>query len=369
MRNFHFWLVVALGSLSACTAKESPLATVNTLRVEAMMVSAAAHRHSSRHLAQVKAIAHAEIRPQVNGLIIERLFEEGLPIRKGQALYQIDDKEYRAQHAIAAAKLKEAQSTLDFAVLRLQRTEQLRISQALSQQELDERKLGLAQAQAHHAIALAEFEYTAIQLSYCTVRSPIDGVIGHSRISVGALVSANQAQPLAEVTQLSPLWVDIQRPLTHHLHFDAQGAEISMEFKEGDTLKERGKVMMVEHSVSQSSNSVLIRARFDNTERRLLPGMQIEALLSAATPSPLILIPQTSVTRLPNGKAQVMVINDKSLTEVRVIELADAIGNHWAVQSGLNEGEVIILSGQQKLKPDTKVQAQLQRPANFVAGS
>jgi membrane fusion protein (multidrug efflux system) len=366
MRRITFFVFISLTGVMGCSRSVPPTPTPQAPQVKAMRVVEQDYQASKRYLAQVNSVAQAQIRAQVSGILSAQLFEEGERVEQGQALFQIDPKLYRVRLALARAELEQARSALNFAELRVERAKQLRATQSLSQQELDERLLSLAQAQAQLRVAQAQTEQARIQLDYCTVRSPIDGVIGRAQVSVGALVSANQPQTLAEVVQLSPVWVDIQRPLTDQLKHDGNNAQIELHL--GSHNAEYGQVVLVESLVNEGSNSVLTRARFENPQGRLLPGMRAEITLTAATAQATVLIPQSSVRMLPNGEARVFVVDGNSQTEIRIIELAEAIGNQWAVRSGLSEGDLLVLSGHQKLKAKTDVRVQLQESESLVLG-
>ena len=255
--------------------------------------------------------------------------------------------------------MAETEAAVEIASVKAQRVRSLRASSSVSQQEADEAQAELQRANAQRDLASAMLKQAEIDLQNCVIRAPIDGVIGESRVTVGALVSANQDEALAVVQRLQPAWVDIRRPLNDQLRMDATGAEIRLRLEDGSEVAEVGRVRLVESRVDPSTNSLLTRAEFANTDLRLIPGMRAQAILTAAEDDEAIFIPRQSFRRLPSGEGQVMLVNDQSRIELRRVTLAEAVGDRWRVTSGLVPGEVMVTSGLQQLQPDMQVQLNL----------
>lgn len=337
----------------------STTATSSPKSVKALRVTSETYQPSQSYLARVEASATAGIRPQVRGIIVAQHFKEGSAVTKGQALYHIDSEPYQAAVELAQARVAEAEAALEIASQKNRRIQALAASNAVSQQAVDESRAESMQAIAQHNVARAVLKQAEIDLANCILRSPIDGIVGQSKVTVGALVSVNQSEPLAVVQQLQPVWVDIQRPLSHQLRLDAAGALVKLVLEDGSELPEFGKVRLVESRVSLSTNSLLTRAEFANTNARLLPGMRANAVLTGAFEQQGIFLPQHSVRRLPSGEGQVMLVNEQSRIELRTLDLAEATDGRWRVAAGLTPGETVVVAGLQKLEPNMEVQVTL----------
>ncbi|MFP1683243.1 efflux RND transporter periplasmic adaptor subunit [Alloalcanivorax sp. C16-1] len=309
----------------------------------------------------------AEIRPQVNGLIEERLFEEGQEVNAGDALYRIDDSLYQAQVESAKADLARAQATLKSTRLRAQRFERLLEMKAVSQQEYDEAQAALGENQAQVAAARAAVDSARINLDYTTIEAPISGRIGRSSVTAGALVTASQAQALATIRQLDPIYVDLtqsNRELRQlraaleagRLQKVGEGqARVTLLLEDGSSYDREGALQFSEFAVEESTGSVTLRALFPNPDSDLLPGMFVRARLPQGERDNAILVPQKGVTRDPNGNATALVIGAEDKVEQRKVTTERAVGNQWLISDGLKAGDRLIIEGLQKIRPGAKV--------------
>ena len=295
----------------------------------------------------------AEVRPQVNGILEKRLFEEGAEVEEGQQLYQIDDDVYQA-----ALKSAEASSISTRSLA--ERYGILVKENAVSQQEYDEARAAGLQAQA----ALDE---ARINVRYTKVLAPISGRIGRSAVSEGALVTSGQSQQLATIQQLDPIYVDITQSSREMLNLrrdleagrlqkaGGNAAAVSLTLEDGSTYGEQGSLEFSEVSVDEGTGSVTLRAVFPNPDRLLLPGMFVHAELVAGAKSDAILAPQQGITRTPRGNATAMVVNDENKVESRDVVTERTVGNRWLISSGLNEGDRLITEGLQYIRPGASV--------------
>ena len=304
----------------------------------------------------------AEVRPQVNGILEKRLFEEGAEVEEGQQLYQIDDDVYQA-----ALKSAEASSISTRSLA--ERYGILVKENAVSQQEYDEARAAGLQAQA----ALDE---ARINVRYTKVLAPISGRIGRSAVSEGALVTSGQSQQLATIQQLDPIYVDITQSSREMLNLRRDleagrlqkagdnAAAVTLTLEDGSTYSEQGKLEFSEVSVDEGTGSVTLRAVFPNPDRLLLPGMFVHADLVAGSKSDAILAPQQGITRTPRGNATALVVNDEDKVESRDVVTERTVGNRWLIRSGLNEGDRLITEGLQYVRAGVSVNVE---PAGNVA--
>jgi len=309
----------------------------------------------------------AEVRPQVNGIIQKRLFSEGSDVKAGQVLYQIDPATYRATLASARAALARAEANLVPARLKAERYRDLVKIHAVSQQDYDDASAALQQAVADVASAKAAVETARINLDYTRVTSPISGRIGRSAVTVGALVTANQAAPLATVQELSPMYVDVTQSSAELLKLKrnlASGllkkdgnaqARVRLLLEDGSAYPLPGTLKFSEVTVDQGTGSVTLRAIFPNPQHILLPGMFVRAEVEEGVNEQAILVPQRGVSRNQKGEATVMLVGADDKVEPRTIMVERTVGDAWLVSDGLKAGDRVILEGFQRARPGTQV--------------
>jgi membrane fusion protein, multidrug efflux system len=296
----------------------------------------------------------SEVRPQVTGIIRERSFIEGSVVRAGQTLYRIDASVYQAAEAEARADLASAEATRDAANVRANRLRPLAEIEAVSQQDHTDAVARAREAEAAVAQIRARLEAATIDLSKTTVPAPISGRIGRSLVTTGALVTANQAQSLATIHRLDPIFVDIQQSSADFLSLRraltkgdvvASSATVTLTLEDGSAYTESGTLQFAEAMVDPNTGSVVLRARFPNSSGLLLPGMYVRARLSQATVREAILVPQQGVSRDPKGQATVMLVGPDDKAVQRVIQAERTIGDKWLVRSGLRPGDRVITEG------------------------
>lgn len=325
----------------------------------------------------------AEVRPQVNGIIQKRLFQEGGFVKANVPLYQIDPSLYQAQLNSAAANQTKAEATAKVAKLKRDRYEQLVKTKAISQEDYDEVEAAWEEAEADVNVAKASVDMSKINLDYTHVLSPIDGIIGKSSVTEGALVTASQSDALARVQQLDPIYVDATQTLAERLRLRKQIAAGLLEGVPDDQLEPelilveentlyhgQGKALFFETTVDQTTGSVNLRTQFPNPDALLLPGMYLKVKVVMARKKDAILVPQQALQRDPAGKAYVVVVKDTGEAERRPVETMRAIGNEWLLSSGLSAGEQVVVQGFQYIRfvpgmPAPKVKAKVMTYADL----
>jgi membrane fusion protein (multidrug efflux system) len=316
----------------------------------------------------------SEVRPQVSGIIQKRVFEEGSNVKAGQLLYQIDPAIYQAEYDSAKANLARAEATVGSEKLKAERYAELVKIEAVSKQANDEAAAALKQALAEVAAAKAALEKARIDLEYTRVVAPISGRIGRSAVTPGALVTANQAEALATVHQLDPIYVDViqssaellqlQRKLEQGKLQRAGDNSISVQLvlEDGSIYEEEGTLAFSEVAVDPSTGSITLRAVFPNDKGLLLPGMYVRARMTQGVANDAILVPHAAVSFDPRGNAVVMVVNAENTVESRIVKTAQSVKDKWVIIDGLNPGERVIVEGLQVARPGTVVDAQEAKP-------
>ena len=307
----------------------------------------------------------AEVRPQVSGIILKRVFTEGSDVKAGQILYQIDPASYQAAFASAKAAEARAEANLIPARLKEERYRDLVKIKAVSQQDYDDAYAALKQSEADVASTKAAVETARINLAYTKITAPISGRIGRSTVTDGALVTANQPAALAIIQQLDSMFVDVtqstaellrlQQNLSKGIMQKSASAQVRLLLEDGSKYLLPGVLRFSEVTVDQSTGSVTMRAVFPNPKQYLLPGMFVRAILEEGINENAILIPQQGVTRNPKGDAEVMVVGAEEKVESRPIKVVRTVGDNWLVSDGLKAGDRVILEGFQKARPGTQV--------------
>lgn len=309
----------------------------------------------------------AEVRPQVNGIILKRLFTEGSDVKAGQLLYQIDPAVYQAAVASAKANLAKAQANEQSARLKAQRYAELVKVKAISRQEYDDADAAWKQQVAEIGAAKAALQSANINLAYTRITAPISGRIGKSAVTEGALVTAQQADSLTSISQLDPMYVDVRQSTADLLRLKRQvaagkltqgkqdGAKVSFQLEDGSQYGEQGTLQFSDVTVDETTGMVTLRVLVPNPHDLLLPGMFMRATLQEGERPEGLLVPQTAVTRTPKGGATVMVVTADNKVELREVQLSRVVGDSWVVESGLDAGEKVIVAGLQKVKPGAVV--------------
>ena len=310
----------------------------------------------------------AEVRPQVNGILRERAFEEGSDVKAGALLYQIDPAPYQAAFEQAKASLAMAEANVPAARSRAERMKGLVAIHAVGQQDYDDAVAALQQAEASVAAAKAAVESARINLSYTPIRAPISGRTGRSSVTVGALVTAYQPVPLATVQQLDPIYVDVAQSSAELLRLqkslkggaltkDASWSRVKLILEDGTPYPREGKLKFREVTVDPATGSVTLRMVFPNPDHVLLPGMYVRAVVEEGVVSDAILVPQQGVARTPKGEPYALVAGQDGKVEQRMLTVGRAIGDRWLVTAGLAAGDQVIVEGTQRIRPGADVKA------------
>lgn len=323
---------------------------------------------------RVTALSVSEVRPQVDGIILERLFNEGDDVRKNQPLYQIDSAIYKANCDIAKANLEEAMAREEVLKHDVKRERKLQKANAVSQKDFDNTLSSFRQAQALVAKAKAELERAEINLAYTTIRAHTSGRIGFSEAWPGTLVTANQIKPLALIQQINQVYVDLTRPSADILRLREEfrrennpkknNVKLMLEngliYTKSDKSPICGKLLFSDISVGKDTGSVALRAIFENYDNILLPGMYVSAIIEDGIYNNAILVPQQSVMSQGNNSHFVYILKNegnKFIVEKREVQLERTYGNFWIIRQGIKAGDFVVVSGTQYASPGKIVDA------------
>ncbi|WP_349976447.1 solvent efflux RND transporter periplasmic adaptor subunit SrpA [Pseudomonas sp. WHRI 8519] len=358
--------LTALMLVTGCGEKEQVSSATPPPDVGVYTVRAQALTLTTDLPGRTSAFRVAEVRPQVSGILQKRSFVEGTEVKLGQQLYQIDPRTYEAQLRRAEANRTSAQNLA-------RRYETLLKTKAVSKQQYDDALAAWKQAEADYQVARIDVQYTR-------VLSPISGRIGRSTVTEGALVTNGQAQSLATVTQLDPIYVDVTQPITKLLGLQKalesgglqktgeNQAEVSLTLDDGSAYPLPGTLKFSEVSVDPTTGSVTLRAEFPNPNRKLLPGMFVHALLKEGVRNAAILVPQQAISRDTRGVPSVWVVKADNTVESREIQTLRTVGNAWLISKGVTEGERIVTEGVQRVRSGIAVNAVEANNVNLVDG-
>jgi membrane fusion protein (multidrug efflux system) len=321
----------------------------------------------------VNAFRQSLVRPQVNGVITERLFEQGTVVKKGQQLYQIDDIQYKAALNSAKADVLSAKANVRRVKAKTNRYKNLLSSNSISQQDYDDVIAELAQAEAAVSVAEASVKMAEVNVEYTRVLAPISGRISRSYVTEGTLVTSNQAATLATITQLDPIYVDMQisgaevLKMQQQYSFDnALPVKLIVDENSGDLYPDTGKLEFAEVMVDSSTGSLTLRAIFPNPNHVLLPGLFVRTEIIFAERTALV-VPQRATIRQPDGGLTVYVVDKDNIAQLRPIMSSGVYKDQWIVTDGLAPGDTIIIAGYHKIRPGALVSPQPWQAANNPA--
>ena len=347
-------------ALISCGKKVGPQAggAMPAMPVSVIELKATSVPISAESVAQTEGAKEVEIRPRVGGILLKKLFEEGTPIKAGQAMFLIDPVPFQIALANAKAQLAQQQSRVEQTQREAQRLQGLLTTQSISQRESDNAGSDNSQARAGLAQYEASVHEAELNLSYTTVISPLSGIAGRFQFSEGALVSANTSL-LTTVSQISPIWVRFSlsdsesAQLGGHLT-EASVKEVALLLPNGKEYPKKGKLNFAASGIDPQLGTQQLRAVFDNTDKTLLPGQFVRVRVTTGTKDGVFVVPQIAVSTNDQGKF-VYVANEKNEAIIKLIVVGNWVGKDWVVLSGLEAGEKVIVDNVIKLHPGVAV--------------
>ena len=305
-------------------------------------------------IGKVKAKELALVRPQVSGIIEKQLFKEGSFVKQGDILYKIDSATYKATLNQSLALLNSAKASLISAEAKSKRATELLKFDGISKQEADEIKASYLQAKALVEQRAAELENAKIDLNRCEIKAPISGYIGISNVTVGALVNANQSEELVNIRDTQTVFVDLSQSYNEILNLKSIGdleddIEVSLKFDNGFEYPIKGKLEARELSVDESSQTVTLRAVFNNPNNLLLSGMMTKAILKSKKSIDGFLIPQQAVLRDQKANPIVTLVTPENKTITKIVKIERSVGNKWLILDGLEQSDKIVVEGLNKI--------------------
>ncbi len=312
--------------------------------------------------ARVAALRSADIRAQISGIVQRRLFEQGAEISAGTVLFQINPAPFKADVDSAAAALQRAEAVLARARIQIERLKPLLRTDAISRQTYDDAISQRDQAAADVAQARATLARHQLNLQFASVEAPIAGRIDQALVSEGALVSPTDATPMARIQQIDQVYVDVRQPASVLESLRQQAGstapELAVEIlgSNGTPLGMQGHILFSGIEVDAGTGDVLLRVLVDNPERRLLPGLYVQARIPRARYANALTVPQQAVVRT-SGQSSVWVVDGQGQAQLVPVNTAELVNGQYRIASGLSAGQQVVIEGIDRLTPGVQVTA------------
>ncbi|MFN3499071.1 MAG: efflux RND transporter periplasmic adaptor subunit [Pannonibacter indicus] len=372
MRSFHAlgWLCLLLPAalLSGCNPGETGQQPSGQGAVEAGYITL--HSQSVPYNVELRgrvvALATAEVRPQVDGIVRKVVFSEGREVKAGDVLYEIDDRKFKAALMSANAAVSKAAAVTASAQMTYDRNKTLFDKAAVSSQTLEDAQSTLLQAKASQEAALADAEVARINFDNATIRAPISGQTGVSAVSAGALVTENQTSALTVIRQVDSVYVDLADTSANLLRIrgeteagrlarpTGQPLPVRLRLETGRDYDQEGTVSLADMVVGETTGTFTVRAVFQNPQRVLVPGMFVTAFVEIGTLPQAFLVPQRALIRNADGSAAVYVVSDGK-AKLQQVTASSTSANSWIVMDGVKDGDMLIVDGFQKISDGTEV--------------
>ncbi|AEQ96627.1 efflux RND transporter periplasmic adaptor subunit [Xanthomonas oryzae] len=361
-RFFSLCLVIPL-ALAACGKAASPAGSSVAPAVDIATAQARTVLQTTDLPGRVSPMRVAQVRARVAGIVLARRFEEGSDVKAGQVLFQIDPAPFEAAVARARGELTRSEAELENATAQFERSQQLVQRQVISRQDFDTARSNFKSTQAAVASARAALKTAQLDLGFATVRAPIDGRIGRALVTEGALVGqGGDATEMALVQQLDPIFADFNRPVAEALKLRGRARKGDAPLKVVIDIPELGQtregdLLFADMRVDETTDTVSLRAQFDNRDNLLLPGMFVRVRTPNGTASDAVYVPQRAIQRRPGGNAAVMVVGADGKAELRDVRTGAMVGTDWQILDGLKAGERYVASGAARIQPGAVLNA------------
>jgi multidrug efflux system membrane fusion protein len=358
------WLLLATAIAAAgCSSKTDTPAPDTPPAVTVLEVKQSPVTLFDELPGRVAAYRTADIRPQVGGIVLRRLFEQGAEVRAGQPLFQLNPAPLKAEFDAAAAALQHAEATFVRAKRQAERLQPLIDADAISRQSYDDAVSDRMLASANVAQARAALERKRLDLAYATVEAPIAGRIGQELVSEGALVNVSDPNPMARIVQIDKVYVDVRQSASMSRAFAGQ-REVVILSADGQPYGGSAKVLFADLNVDAGTGDATIRILVDNPDRALLPGMFVRARLARPQADDALLVPQQAVQHGADGHAYVWTLDKAGKASQRNVVVGDVVRHHYLVRAGLRPGERLVVEGQERLKEGVTARARAWKGAS-----
>lgn len=349
-------ITIAALSVIACKKEESKQPPQMPKAVSYISIKEEPVKIQSELKGRLSAIEEAEVRPQITGIIESIKVKDGQEVKKGDILYKVDSAKYQAEYNQSLASYKSVKADIETAKLKAQRYEQLAKTKAVPMQDADDALSAYNKLLASLEERKAAVDMAKIQLDYTNIKAPIDGKLGISSITSGALVTANQTNSINTITRLNPIYLDITQQSKDFLEmtklsqeFETKNIPVEIRMNLGDE-PIMGYVSSNELKVDPQTDSIKVRAKFDNTDKTLLPGMYAYATITYAIKDKGVVIPMQTIMKKTNGGTSVYVIGEGNKIKEVNVQVLQNKGAQSIITEGLKNGDKVVIEGIEKIK-------------------
>ena len=362
-------MIAAALALAACSEQGAAPPAAPPPAVTVVALKPAAVNLDDDLPGRVAALRTADIRPQVGGIVLRRLFEQGAEVKAGQPLFQLNPAPLKAEFDSAAASLQHAQATLARTTRQAERLQPLIDADAISRQSFDDAVSERDLAAANVAQARAALERRRLDLAFTTVQAPISGRIGSELVTEGALVGQLDANPMARIQQTDKVYVDVRQPAAMIASIHALGARatdgvaVTILDADGKPYAAKARILFSDMSVDAGTGDATLRILVDNADRALLPGMFVRARIARSATSNELMAPQQAVQRGADGEALAWTLDKDHKASLRKIEVGPVVNHQYVIRSGLKSGDVLVVEGQERLQDGLQAAPQPWQPA------
>lgn len=314
---------------------------------------------------RLEAVDKVEVRPLVPGRIVAVHFQDGAVVRKGDPLFTIDPKPYEAEVARAAAQLAAAEARYSYAAADAERAIRLIAGNAIAKRDADEKRNAALEANANVRAAQAALDAARVNLSYTQITAPVAGRVSRAELTVGNIVSTGASAPLlTTLVSVSPIYAGFEIDEQTYLRYmrggggghAGAGVPVAMGLADESGYSRDGVVVSVDNHMDAGASTIRVRARFDNADGALLPGLYARVKVGGGKAQPVILVDDAAVGT-DQDKNFVLVVDAQGKVAYREIKLGNLYEGLRIVSSGLRAGERIVVNGLQRTRPDDSVRA------------
>lgn len=351
--------------LPACTRKEKskpkPAAPVKVATVVRKPVPV-----QIRVIGNVEAYATVSVKSQINGMLAKVLFSEGQDVRKGQPLFEIESAPFTAALRQARAVLARDAAQERYAREQARRYGELLRDGIVTQDQFEQLRANADALGESLRADRAAVDSAAVQLGYCSIRSPINGRTGNLQVKQGNLVKANDVPVLVTINQINPIFVTFSVPekeLSHLAKYRSSGSlKVGAEIPNAPGPVEQGELSFIDNSVDTATGTIKIKGIFANTSRRLWPGQFVNVILTLTTLPDAVVVPTHAVQTGQSGQYVFVVTHDRKV-ELRPVVPGQASNGETVIEKGLDPGEAVVVDGQMSLVPGARVDIKTDGPA------
>jgi len=305
--------------------------------------------------ARITSMSQVDVMARVQGILMEKKFEEGTFVKKGDPLYLIDPREYEVALHMAEAQYSSAEATLTNSKRNYERIKPLMSRNMISKKEYDTTLSAYEVAQAQLNLAKAQVENAKLNLSYTDIKAPISGITSKKEQSVGALVGSSSTNTqLITITQLDPIYAEFSIPSNdfHKISRIIEGAKVSILNENKEPYSFEGEIDFFDKRINVNSDTLALRAHFKNPKNELLPGAFVTLTLQSTSKNQYFVVPQVAVMQSPQGAFVYVVKDGKAVPNP--IKLGEVHDTNWYVD-GLNDGDQVIIDNLMKIRPNSDV--------------